>query len=41
MADEAWLREYLSYLNEHLKVPSCFRDPNNRRAISWFKEGAR
>jgi len=41
MADEAWLREYLSYFNEHLKVPSCLRDSGNRRAISWFKEGSK
>ena len=41
MADEAWLREYLSYFNEHLKVPACLREWENRRALSWFKEGSK
>ncbi len=40
MADEAWLREYLTYFSEHLKVPPCLRDGTNRRAICWFKEGS-
>ena len=39
--DEAWLRDYLSYFNEHLKVPSCLKELKNRRAISWFKEGSK
>lgn len=41
IADEAWLREHLSYFNEHLKIPACLKDSANRRAISWFKEGSR
>lgn len=40
MADEKWLREYLDYFNQHLKVPACLKNPKNRRAISWFKEGS-
>ena len=38
--DEAWLREYLSYFNQHLKIPPNLKDDKNRRAISWFKEGS-
>ncbi len=41
MADEAWLRGYLHYFNEHLKVPACLQEWENRRAISWFKEGSK
>ena len=41
VAEEEWLRDHLSYFNEHLKVPSCLKDPEHRRAISWFKEGSR
>ena len=41
IADEAWLRDYLAYFNEHLKVPTCLKDPEHRRAISWFKEGSK
>ena len=39
--DEAWLRDYLSYFNQHLKIPTCLNDPEHRRAISWFKEGSK
>ena len=38
--EEAWVRKLLAYFNEHLKVPSCLKDPANRRALSWFKEGS-
>lgn len=38
VADEKWLREYLSYFNQHLKIPACYKDPEQRRGISWFKE---
>ena len=38
--EEAWLRKYLDYFNQHLKVPACLSEPENRRAISWFKEGS-
>ena len=41
IADETWLREHLAYFNEHLKIPKCLRDPEHRRAISWFKEGSK
>jgi hypothetical protein len=41
MADEKWLREMLSYFNEHLKIPPCLKDPANRRALSWFREGSK
>lgn len=41
ISDEKWLREYLNYFNEHLKVPACLKDPKNRKAISWFKEGSK
>jgi hypothetical protein len=39
--DEAWLRDYLSYFNKHLKIPACLKEPEHRRAISWFKEGSK
>jgi hypothetical protein len=39
--DETWLRGQLSYFNEHLNVPPCLKDLENRRAISWFKEGSK
>lgn len=39
--DEKCLREYLSYFNEHLKIPACLKEPDHRRAISWFKEGSK
>lgn len=38
--EEAWVRKLLAYFNLHLKVPSCLNEPENRRAISWFKEGS-
>jgi hypothetical protein len=38
---EKWLRDYLAYFNEHLKVPACLKDPQNAKAISWFKEGSK
>ena len=41
IAEETWLREQLSYFNEHLKVPACLKNPEHRRAISWFKEGSK
>lgn len=41
MADEALLRDYLSYFNEHLKIPKCLKEAEQRRAISWFKEGSK
>lgn len=41
VADEAWLRERLAYFNKHLRVPSCLKDPANRRALSWFCEGSK
>lgn len=40
MADERWLRSYLDYFNEHLKVPPCYKETEHRRGISWFKEGS-
>lgn len=40
-ADESWLRDYLLYFNQHLKIPACLKAPENRRAISWFKEGSK
>ncbi len=39
--DEAWLRDYLSYFNMHLRIPACLKDLEHRRAISWFKEGSK
>lgn len=39
--DEAWLRDLLVYFNEHLKIPPCLKDPANRRALSWFREGSK
>jgi hypothetical protein len=41
VADEKWLRDYLSYFNEHLKIPACLKSSEHRRAISWFKEGSK
>ena len=41
VADETWLRDHLAYYNEHLKVPSCLKEPCNRRALCWFKEGSK
>lgn len=41
IADETWLREQLSYFNEHLKIPPCLKEPEHRRATSWFKEGSK
>jgi hypothetical protein len=41
VADEKWLREHLSYFNEHLKIPACLKEPGHHRAISWFKEGSK
>ncbi|TLD70796.1 hypothetical protein FEM03_10835 [Phragmitibacter flavus] len=41
VADETWLREYLSYFNQHLEIPDCLKDPGHRRAISWLKEGSK
>ena len=38
--DEQWLRDYLVYFNEHLKIPTCLKEPEHRRAICWFKEGS-
>lgn len=39
--DENWLREYLKYFNDHLKVPACLKNQEHRRGISWFKEGSK
>lgn len=38
---EKWLRDYLSYFNENLKIPACLKEPKNQKAISWFKEGSK
>jgi hypothetical protein len=35
--EEQWLRTCLAWFKMHLKVPRCLREPQNRRAISWFK----
>jgi hypothetical protein len=40
VADEAWLRDF-SYFNKHLEIPACLKEPEHRRAISWFKEGSK
>ena len=39
--EEQWLRKHLAYFNEHLKIPSCLKNPEHRRAISWFKGGSK
>lgn len=41
MQDEAWLRELLAYFDNHLGIPPCLKDPANRRALSWFREGSK
>jgi hypothetical protein len=35
--EEVWLTKCLAWFNMHLKVPACLRDPENRRALCWFK----
>jgi hypothetical protein len=35
------MQEALRWFNQHLHVPSCLRDPQNRRALSWFKSEAK
>ena len=39
MEDESWLRDYLRYFNEHLKIPTCLKECELRREICCFKEG--
>lgn len=34
------LRAALAWFNDHLPVPAALTDPENRRAISWFKPAA-
>lgn len=34
------LLESLAWFNLHLNHPACLADPENRRAISWFKPEA-
>jgi hypothetical protein len=34
------LRESLAWFNVNLNHPACLADPENRRAISWFKPEA-
>ncbi len=41
MTDEQWLREQLVYFNMHLKIPACLSEPENRRALSWFRGGSK
>ncbi len=35
------VRLILDWFNENLHVPGCLREPDNRRALSWFKPEAR
>ncbi len=38
--ENLWLLEDMRWLNEHVKVPGCLSDPENRRAICWFRPHA-
>ena len=38
--EEAELSECLDWLKMHLKAPDCLKDPENYRALSWFKPEA-
>ncbi|RYD32129.1 MAG: hypothetical protein EOP85_22055 [Verrucomicrobiaceae bacterium] len=38
MEDEKWLREKLLFFNTHLKIPACLKEPENRKALSWFRQ---
>ncbi len=35
------LRLLLAWFNSNLNIPSCLKDPQNRRALSWFKPEAK
>jgi hypothetical protein len=40
VAEHEELRVSLAWFNMNLNHPACLADPNNRRALSWFKPGA-
>jgi hypothetical protein len=39
--EERQLRESLEWFNVNLNHPACLKEPENRRAISWFKPEAK
>jgi hypothetical protein len=40
VAEHDNLQAALSWFNDHLVVPAILENPENRRAISWFKPAA-
>jgi hypothetical protein len=39
-AEEEWLEREMAWLRMHLPAPGCLREPDNDRAICWFKPDA-
>ena len=39
--EHEYIRRSLKWFNEQLKIPKILEEDENRRAISWFKPGAK